>query len=134
MNSVIEIHDSELESIELAEGAVELRFSPVYIHKSEGRPGIDAGTGWAQRARLVISNANIKRSFAKFPGELLAGYLKLEETVLNNEIPIPLNFRGKVELNLESWNDETVLISGDGAVLVLVGDPEYVEDFPRTQT
>jgi hypothetical protein len=34
------------------------------------------------------------------------------------------------ELPLESFkNDETVLVTGSGAELELVGDPKYVEEF-----
>jgi len=43
-------------------------------------------------------------------------------------IPIPLHHEGIVELRLESWNDEVVLISGNSARLELVGVPKYVEE------
>jgi hypothetical protein len=43
-NRAIEIHDSILASVSIAQGRAELTFSSVYIHQSEGKPGIDAGT------------------------------------------------------------------------------------------
>jgi hypothetical protein len=60
---------------------------------------------------------------------LLDGYIRIGESVLKNEIPIPLNHVGIVELRLETWNDEVVLISGGSVRLELVGEPKYVEEF-----
>jgi hypothetical protein len=42
---------------------------------------------------------------------------------------IPFSHKGIVELRLESWNDEVVLITGSSAELELIGEPKYVEEF-----
>jgi len=131
MNSVIEIHDSDVETVSSADGKAVLCFSSVYIHKSHGTPGVDPGTGWVQQARLTIAGGIIKSTLPLFPSELLGGYLRLGDSVLDNEIPIPLNFQGDTELHLESWNDKFILVSGSGAELELIGEPTYVEDFPH---
>ena len=128
-NRAIEIHDSTLEVISVRDGAAVLHFPCVYIHESEGAPGVDAGTGWVQPALLRISDAIVARSFSKFPADLLDGHIKLGDTVQRNEIPIPLNYKGIVELRLESWDDEVVLITGSSAQLELIGEPKYVEEF-----
>ncbi|HTC40715.1 MAG TPA: hypothetical protein VK703_04040 [Candidatus Acidoferrales bacterium] len=54
VKQVIEIHDSVLERISLADRSVQLYFSSVYIHQSDDRPGIYADSGWVQRAILHI--------------------------------------------------------------------------------
>jgi hypothetical protein len=131
MNSVIEIHDSDVDAVSNVDGKVVLCFPCVYIHKSLGRPGVDPGTGWVQKARLTIADGIIKSTLPLFPGELLAGYLRLGDSILDNEIPVPLNFRGDTELRLESWNDQFILVSGSGAALELIGEPTYVEDVPH---
>jgi hypothetical protein len=128
-NRAIEIHDSELDAISVRGKEALLHFPKVYIHESSGTPGASAGSGWVQEALLHIRDAAIKGSFSKFPVELLDGYIILGESVLENEIPIPLSHEGFVELRLESWNDEAVLITGSNAQLQLVGDPKYVEEF-----
>jgi hypothetical protein len=130
-NRLIEIHDSKLDSVSVQEGNAVLHFPKVYIHESTGVPGVDAGSGWVQEALLRISGAVIERSFSKLPAELLDGYIRLGESFLKNEIPIPLNHNGRVELRLETWNDEVVLISGGSVQLELIGEPKYVEEFPR---
>ncbi|HWX39095.1 MAG TPA: hypothetical protein VNY09_07620 [Candidatus Sulfotelmatobacter sp.] len=128
-NRAIEIHDSKLDAISVRGGEAVLHFSKVYIHESTGTPGVDAGSGWVQEAVLRISDAAVKRSFSKFPADLLDGYIMLGESVLKNEIPIALSHKGIVELRLESWNDEVVLISGASAELELVAEPKYIEEF-----
>ena len=39
-----------------------------------------------------------------------------------------LGYKGTVEIRLESWNDEVLLITGS-AELELIGEPKYVEQF-----
>jgi hypothetical protein len=56
----IEIHDSAVDNITVEAGAAVLHFPEVYIHSSEGRPAVDAGTGWTQQAEIRIGNARIE--------------------------------------------------------------------------
>ena len=56
-NRAVELHDSEVATIFYFYGVAVLVFSHAYIHQSEGSPGRDAGSGWWQRAELVIQNA-----------------------------------------------------------------------------
>jgi hypothetical protein len=128
-NRCIEIHDSKLDAISIQGGDAVLHFPKVYIHESAGTPAVDAGSGWVQEAVLRIGGAAVKRSFSKFPADLLNGYIKISESLLKNAIPIPLNHNGIVELRLETWNDEVVLISGGSVQLELIGEPRYVEEF-----
>ena len=129
-NRAIEIHDSTLDAISVRDGEAMLHFHRIYIHESEGTPGVDAGSGWVQEARLRIGDAVVTKSFSKFPANLLlGGQITLGNAVLTNMIPIPLNCKEFVELRLESWNDEAVLITGSSAELELIGEPTCVEEF-----
>jgi hypothetical protein len=127
-NSAIEIHDSILDHISIADSNAVLNFSKVYIHQSTGRPLIDAGSVWIQSAQLLIQDAVIDGSFSDLPRDLLDGYIRLSGSVLSNEIPIPLSHTGEVELRLQSWG-ELVTIIGIAAHLDLLGEREYVEEF-----
>ena len=129
-NRVIEIHDSTLDAVSVRDGQAILHFPSVYIHQSVGTPGVDAGSGWVQEALLRIGGAAVKRSFSKVPADLLGGYIKVGDALLDNAIPIPLAHKGIVELRLQSWNDEVLLITGSSAELELIGEPKYVEEFP----
>jgi hypothetical protein len=128
-NRAIEIHDSALDAISVRDGTALLHFPCVYIHESAGTPGVDGGSCWVQEAILRMSDADVIKSFSKHPADLLDGHIKLGDKILRNVIPIPLSHKGIVELRLESWNDEVVMIIASGAELELIGEPKYLEEF-----
>jgi hypothetical protein len=63
----IEIHDSELMSFEVSDDHIILELSPAYIHMSDGRPGIDVGTGWIQNAVIRVRGEGILGSISELP-------------------------------------------------------------------
>ncbi|HKR31922.1 MAG TPA: hypothetical protein VJT08_15685 [Terriglobales bacterium] len=133
-NRAIEIHDSEFDRITFEGADALLHFPHVYIHASEGRPAIDCGTGWSQRAELRIGSARVEGSFSAESREdgvnvLSNGHLIVNETVSNNLIPIPLDVHGNVELSLQCWSD-VVHVVGNSAKLELLGEPTYIEESP----
>ena len=130
-NRAIEIHDSVLASVSLAQGEVQLHFSSVYIHQSEGVPGRDAGSGWVQQAVLRIRDAKVEGAFLEFPVDLKGGQTQIGQSILDNEIPVPLHYKGTFELRLQAmWQGQVVVsFTGSGADLELLGEPEYVEEF-----
>ena len=135
-NRAIEIHDSMLERIALQNGVAVLYFPQVYIHSSEGRPAIDAGTGWTQEALIRIENANIDGKLSNESSEAYSGQahclsdgsLRIDGSVSDNLIPIPLDVKGDIELTLEWWGG-IVHVHGNSASLELIGTAEYVEEF-----
>jgi hypothetical protein len=135
----IEIHDCAFDQITLQGGTAVLHFKEVYIHSSEGRPAVDAGTGWSQEAVLRIGNARIEGTFSKESREAYRGYahylsggsLRIDSTVSENLIPIPLDMDGDIELKIECW-DDVVYVRGSSIQLELIGAAEYVEEYrPR---
>jgi hypothetical protein len=129
-NRAIEIHDSVLASVSFSQGQAQLYFSSVYIHQSEGVPGRDPGSGWFQRAVLRIRDAKMEGTFSEFPVDLTDGQTRMGQSILDNEIPVPLRHAGAFELRLQAmWKEqEVVSFTGSGAELELLGEPEYVEE------
>jgi hypothetical protein len=131
-NRSIEIHDSILASVSFSQAEAQLHFSSVYIHQSEGVPGLDAGSGWVQEAILRIHDARVDGVFSEFPVDLTDGQIHMGESILKNQIPVPLRHKGPFELRLQAkWQEATVSFTGSGAELELLGEPEYVEEFRR---
>ena len=130
-NRAIEIHDSILAAVSFSLGEAHLHFSSVYIHQSEGVPLRDAGSGWVQKAILRIHDARVEGAFSEFPVDLSDGQIQVGQSILDNEIPVPLHHQGAFELRLEAWRQEkeVVTFTGSGAELELLGEPEYVEEF-----
>lgn len=138
-NRAIEIHDSAIDQITLEASVAVLHFPEVYIHSSEGRPAIDAGTGWTQEAVIRVANAHIEGKFSQesrdaYGGHAhyLSGSLSINGSVSDNLIPIPLDVQGDIELTLECWGD-VVRVHGNSVRVELIGTAEYVEEFHPSQ-
>jgi len=131
MNSVIEIHDSRVAEICERKGTVVVHFKPAYLHKSEGRPGIDAGTGWVQEARLIFSEVFLNGDFPDWPCDIVDGEIIVAGVRHHNLIPVPLDVAQRAELRLICDSVHTVMISAAGVRLELIGEPRYVEDFQK---
>jgi hypothetical protein len=131
MNTIIEIHDSRVAEISERDGTVIVHFQPVYLHKSEGRPGYDSGTGWVQDARLIFSEASVSGDFPDWPCDIMDGEIILDGERHDNLIPVPLDVSKPTELRLICDSVHTVKIIGRGIRLELVGVPRYVEEFPH---
>jgi len=139
-NRAIEIHDSALDQITLEGGGAVLHFPQVYIHSSEGRPATDAGSGWTQEAVIRIGNARIEGMFSEESREAYGGHahylsdgsLRINGSVSDNLIPIPLDVQGDIELTLECWGN-VVRVHGNSARLELIGTAEYVEEFQSSE-
>lgn len=139
-NRAIEIHDSAVDQITLEASVAVLHFPEVYIHSSEGRPAIDAGTGWTQEAVIRVSNAHIEGKFSQESRDAYGGYahylsggsLRINGSVSDNLIPIPLDVQGDIELTLECWGD-VVRIRGNSVTAELIGTAVYAEEFHPSQ-
>ena len=125
----MELHDSRVNAIELADGAAIVYFSHAYVHKSKGTPGRDRGTGWSQEARLVLSEAATSERLPPLPNTISEGFLEIGG--IKHEI-IPLPFKRKVggALYLRFVDGAEVEIVGDRPFVELVGTPIYLEDVP----
>lgn len=125
-NRAIEFHDSTFDSCEMEGSNLTLRFSAAYIHESNGEPGIDAGSGWIQEVRLHVDGASLSGEIPELPCDLWDGNIRLGDDLFQM-VPIPLDYTGTVEINLE---DGKLRVVGKRVQLELVGKPKYIEEFP----
>jgi len=130
-NQCIEIHDCVLDRILTSNGVTELYFASVDVHQSQGKPGVDPGIGWFQEAILRIFDVQAPPALPKLPIDLPNGQTVLGERISDNEIPLPLDYRGKFELRLNPAQNpgEILLFVGSGAEITLLGEPEEAENF-----
>jgi len=129
LRSALELHDSRVSAIELADGIAAIYFSHAYIHKSKGSPGKDRGTGWSQEARLVLSEVQTVQPVPTLPSAIDEGYLEVGG--IRHEL-IPLPFARKVDARLYLvFADATRLeIVGRKPFVELLGTAMYLEDVP----
>ncbi|MCU1299076.1 MAG: hypothetical protein JWO91_3354 [Acidobacteriaceae bacterium] len=84
LNSAIELHDSTLASFQQTDQHIVIVFSPAYIHKSVGNPGVDAGSGWVQEAIIRVEAGSIEAIPLELPCDLLHGELRIDNSRITN--------------------------------------------------
>ena len=126
-NAAIELHDSIVTAIRLGSDVViDL---DAYVHVSEGIPGVDAGTGWSQRAQMTVRDGVIRQTFEGETLCIYSGFVRVDLSRLDNMVPREIDTIGTVEIHFVGAEGE-LIVSGAGLRVEAVGDPVYVERFP----
>jgi len=128
--SAIEIYDSTLTSVVNEGQRVTVDLQPAYIHRSTGMPGVDPGGGWAQDVILVVEKGTIAGDVTELPCDLWEGSLQVGNETIANIIPLPLDYRGEVELTLVTQTESRVIIRGSAISATPIGEPKFIEEFP----
>lgn len=130
MNSSIEIQDSAVGEIRTSAEGVTIRLAPAYVHKSNGRPGVDAGSGWTQEAQLFISDATLVGRVPILPCLLAGGTLVVGGGSHENMIPLPLDTEDPTTIKLWfGYLDLGIEVQKKGSRMQLLGEATRVEDF-----
>lgn len=129
MNTIIELHDSTVATINGQQGETVVHFLPAYLHKSEGRPGYAPGSGWVQEVRLIFRDASVSGDFPDLPCNVMDGALTIDGARHGNHIPVPLVSEAQAELRLVFDSVHAVTVTGRAVRLQFSGEPKYVEEF-----
>ena len=131
-HAAVEIHDSTLKLIESSDDDL-VAVITAYVHRSPGRPGVDAGTGWSQTLQLRFLRGHATGNLETIPMELLDGRLDASGESWANLIPLPLNRLGPTTMELRGWNDLYIVIAGDGVTSTFLGPARYIEKFEASE-
>jgi len=129
MNCCLEFHDSRAGSVTSADGTVSLIFTSAYFHKSEGAPGVDAGTGWTQAATLEFSFASVAGPHDVGDGWIIDGSMEVDKGQALSCIPVPFDVSGVVKATFGFSNGVVLSIEATRVRLALSGNPSFVETF-----
>jgi hypothetical protein len=85
---------------------------------------------------IRVANAHIEGEFSQESRDAYGGHahylsggsLRINGSVSDNLIPIPLDVQGDIELTLECWGD-VVRVHGNSVRVELIGTAKYVEEF-----
>lgn len=127
-NDALEFHDSEVSSIGLQGKHCVVRFSAGYVHRSEGEPGIDDGSGFLQALELTCLNPSEVHQEPGCVGELWHGTLQVAGKNLGL-IPVPYEAEEHVELDLTFSNGSTCRVVAQGISLKPTSEARFVEYF-----
>jgi hypothetical protein len=129
MNSAIELHDSEVTSVARDGQVVRVALEPAYVHRSTGRPGIDAGEGYLQAADLFFSGATGFEEEGICRGTVSDGYVSAGEREFANVVPLPFLFRGEISATFHFVSGGVLRIRASEVSCVLRGAARFVEAY-----
>ena len=128
MNASIEFHDSKVKLAEGINGTFRLLFSAAYVHRSEGRPGVDAGAGYVQPAEVVFSSASWSEPTAACVGNLSDGWVSVDGEKLSL-VPLPFSASGLVSAEFVFESGAVLSVSASSIACSPTGEPRYVENY-----
>jgi hypothetical protein len=128
-NAAIEFHDSEVAAVHQEGAMLTIEFSSAYVHRSEGTPCVDAGTGWAQQAMMVLSGCQCSGEFPKLPCSLSGGSVNAGCEVYRSVIPVPFVYVGATCVNLSFEDGSEVQLTASELRLDTIGEATYIERF-----
>jgi hypothetical protein len=129
VNAALELHDSVVMSVEQTREGVVVRLA-AYVHRSEGRPGIDAGVGVSQMVDLTFADGIVEKRFDQLPCTLWAGRIFFGTAALDELIPIPTSLTGALRFEAEGQDGGQLIIRSSGLDVVATSEGVYVEEFP----
>ena len=127
VNQLIELHDSRITAIYQDGGDVHLDLE-AYVHRSDGRPGIDPGTGWVVPVRMTIRSAAVVRGFEGEALWITEGTIRVGAKVLDNECPVSMDAADAVEVRL-AGQEGSLTVVGTGLRVKATGEAKFVEVF-----
>ena len=125
-NSSIDLPGSEIESIDLTDDRIIVRFSRAYITKTMS--GSAEHTRWWQSGELIFSGAEVEGEIPSCPCVCDGGDVGENVYTYRDMIPIPLVSSGRAHCDLRFRGSAIRLrIQGEGVELVMRDRPYYIE-------
>jgi hypothetical protein len=127
-NRLIELHDSDVLDVTDDGHDVVIAMS-AYVHESEGRPGIDAGTGWTQPVRITVFEGRVVRRHEGDRLWIMEGVISVGDETFDNMMPTHVIANGDVKL-VFSGAEGVLDVVGAGIRVEVTGEAVFVEGFP----
>lgn len=125
-HSSIDLTGTEIESIELVDGTLTIRFSRAYIVKT--MTGSKEKTRWWQTGALILEGAEVDGDIPIGPLVCAGGDVTENVYTYRDMIPVPLQSRGRTGCKLRFQGSAHPLIAhGEAIRLEMVDRPYYIE-------
>lgn len=129
MNESLEFHDSIVASVRLSDGVLVIEFDEAIVHRTNGRPGVDAGDVLLQRADLVFREAEADGNISACNGQVSIGTIRLHADALCL-VPIPYFYSGSARGEIVFSNGNVLSIVATGFECLVRGEARFLERFP----
>src|SRR5262249_10238538 len=128
VNAAVELHDSQVIAVEAAAGSVVVRLS-AYVHRSDGRPGFDAGSCWSEPVVLVFAGGTLEELPPELPCTLDDGRIS-GDAEFAGLVPLPASIRSPVQFEALGLYGEQLLVRGAGFECFSTAEGKFIEAFP----
>lgn len=125
-SSIIELPGSLVESVEIDNGTLKVRFSKAYIVKTI--TGSAERTRWWQSGDLILEGAELETAVPSGPLVCEGGDVAENVYTYRDMIPLPLQSRGHVRCDLRvAGSERHIRVTGAAVELRMEGVPKYIE-------
>lgn len=128
-NSAIELHDARVLEISGNNDRVQV-FLDVFVHHSQGSPGVDCGTCWLATAKMLLTHCLLTGSSGELPTEVADGTVVCGSIYYHNIVPIPLHYEGRIKVILLLEDGSKLLLNAERLDWTIDGTMQFVEEFP----
>ena len=112
-----------------SETTLHMIFEPAYVHRSEGRPGIDAGSGFLQPAEIVFSGAKDTEKDGPCSGAISEGLVTVGGKRYDSVLPLPFDATGKVSAEFTFASGAVLSVTAAGVSCASTGPAVLVDGY-----
>lgn len=127
-NAALEFHDSQVAQIMPTDSDLIVHFSAGYVHRSDGRPGIDAGAGYVAPIFIRLVSARWVGDLGLCIGMLWDGCISEGESKMSL-IPLPYRRVGDISAHFQFANGEELTVAASAIECSLTGEETFVESY-----
>ncbi len=120
MTEALELHDSDVASVDVTEGEVRIEFSEAYIWAEE--------KGWGQKALLILETGQVLEEPAEFPVTISEGMLSCIKERFENIVPLPFSEQGTFSIEFIFSSGERLKVTGQNPRVELIGERHFIEE------
>ena len=112
-----------------AESTLHMIFEPAYVHRSNGRPGVDAGSGFLQPAEIVFTGAKFTEKDGPCKGAISEGMISVSGKKFDSVLPLPYEASGKVSAEFTFESGAVLSVTATGVSCASTGPAELVDGY-----
>ena len=112
-----------------AESTLHMIFEPAYVHRSNGRPGVDAGSGFLQPAEIVFTGAQVTEKDGPCKGAISEGMISVSGKKFDSVLPLPYEASGKVSAEFTFESGAVLSVTATGVSCASTGPAELVDGY-----
>ena len=129
MKAALEFHDSDVVELRKADATLHMIFEPAYVHRSEGRPGVDSGSGFLQPAEIVFSGAQHTEKDGPCAGAIAEGLISVSGKKYDSVLPLPFNATGKITAEFTFESGAVLSVTATGVSCASTGPAQLVDGY-----